>query len=114
MDDEAEALVVVLLWITQNWWPQLTHLIVDFPIKLPPTRKILYQANNPERTSPLQKLRLWAFHASGKFYKAEEFTESMSTSLFKHGDNLQRKNMSTTLESGSIFQVLGKLIHFKF
>ena len=58
VEDEAEALVVVPLWITRNWWPQLAHLIVDFPIKLPPTRKILYLPNNPERTHPLQKLRL--------------------------------------------------------
>ena len=27
-------------------------LIVDFPIKLPQTRKILYQANNPEKNLP--------------------------------------------------------------
>ena len=113
-EDEAEALLVASLWITQNWWPQLAHQIVDFPIKLLPTRKILYQPNYPERTHPFQKLRLWVFHVSGKFNKAEEFTESLSTSIFKHGDNLQRNNMSATLESGSIFQVFGKFIHFKF
>ena len=114
VEDEAEALVVAPLWITQNWWPQLALLIVDFPIKLPLTRKILYQPTNPETTHLLQKLRLWTFHVSGKFYKAEKVTESLSTSLFKHGDNLQRNYMSATLESGSIFQVLRKLIHFKF
>ena len=58
MEDEAEALVVAPLWTTQSWWPQLAHLIVDFPIRLPPTSKILYQPNNPERTHQLQKLKL--------------------------------------------------------
>ena len=86
---------------------------MDFPIKLPPTRKILYQSNNQERMHLLQKLRLGAFQVSVKFYKAEEFTESLSTSIFKYRDNLQRNNMSATLESGSSFQVIGKLIHFK-
>ena len=110
VEDEAEALVVAPLWTTQSWWPQLAHLIVDFPIRLPPTSKILYQPNNPERTHPL--LKLGAFRESGKFYKAEEFRESLPTSSFKYGDNLQRNNMNVTLESGSSFQVLGKLIHF--
>ena len=69
VEDEAEALVVAPLWTTQSCWPQLAHLIVDFPIKLPPARKILYQPNNPEITHPLQKLRLGA----EKSCKAEEF-----------------------------------------
>ena len=45
MEEEVDVLVVALLWITQSWWPQLAHLIIDFSIKLPPTRKILYQPN---------------------------------------------------------------------
>ena len=82
---------------------------MDFPIRLPPTSKILYQPNIPERTHPLQKLKLGAFGVSGKFCKTEEFRESLPTSSFKHGDNLQRNNMKVTLESGSSFQVLGKI-----
>ena len=65
------------LWTTQSWWPQLAHLIVNFPIKLLPTRKILYQPNNLEGTHPLQKLKLEAFRVSGKFCKAEEFMDSL-------------------------------------
>ena len=52
---------------------------MDFPIKLPPTRNLLYQPNHTERTQrthPLQKLKLWAFRVSGRFCKAEEFRES--------------------------------------
>ena len=67
VEDEAEALVVAPLLTTQSWWPQLAHLSVDFPLRLPPTSKILYQPNNPERTHPLQKLKLGAFRVSGKF-----------------------------------------------
>ena len=67
VEDEAEALIVAPLWTTQSLWPQLAHLIVDYPIKLSPTRKILYQPNNPEKTHPLQKLKLGAFRVSGKF-----------------------------------------------
>ena len=48
VEDDAEILVIAHLWTTQNWWPQLAHLIVDFPIKLPPSRKILYQSIHPE------------------------------------------------------------------
>ena len=44
VEDVAEALVVAPFWTTQSWLPQLAHLIVDFPIKLPPTCKILYQS----------------------------------------------------------------------
>ena len=112
VEDESEALVVAPLWTTQSWWPQLAHLIVGFPIKLPPTRKILYQSNNPEITHKLQKLKLGAFRVTGKFCKAEEFRKILPISSFKHGDNLQRNNMNATLESGPSFQVLGKWIHF--
>ena len=63
-----------------------------FSQKLPPTCNKLYQPNNPERTHPLQKLKRGAFHVSGKFCKAGEFRESLLTSSFKQGDNLQRNN----------------------
>ena len=69
VEDEAEETVVVPLWTTQSWWLHLAHLIVDFPIKLPSTRKVLYQPNNPERPQSLQKLILIAFCLSGKFCK---------------------------------------------
>ena len=107
VENEVEALVVAPLWTTQSWWPQVAHLIVDFPIRLPPTSKILYQPNNPERTRPLHELKLGTFLVSAKFCKAEEFRESLLTSSFKHGDNLQRNNMNVTLESGSSFMFLG-------
>ena len=61
MEDQGEAVVVASLWITQSWWLQLAHLIVYSPIKFSPTRKILYQPNNPLRAHPLQKLWLGAF-----------------------------------------------------
>ena len=69
-------------------------------------------AKQPERTRPLQKLKLGAFRVSGKLCKAEEFRESLWTSSSKHVDYLLRNNMKATLESGSSFQVLGKLIRF--
>ena len=67
VEDEAEALVIAPLWTTQNWWTQLAHLFVDFPIKLPPSHKILYQPNDPERTHPIQKLNLGHFPYQGSF-----------------------------------------------
>ena len=51
VEDKAEALVVAPFWTTRSWLPQLAHLIVDFPIKLPPTCKILYQPRNPRKNS---------------------------------------------------------------
>ena len=105
--DEAEALVVDPLWTTQTWWPQLAYLIVGFPIRLPPTSKILYQPNNQERAHPLQKLKLGHFTYQGSFARQRN-----SGRVCQHGDNLQRNNMNVTLESGSSFQVLRKFIHF--
>ena len=111
MEDKAEAFVVAPLWTIQSWLPQLAHMIVDLCIKLPPTRKILYQPNNQERTHTLQILKL-VYCASGKFGMPEEFKESQLTSSLKLGDTLKRINMNATLESGSSVLVLGKLIHF--
>ena len=42
-----------------------------------------------------------AFRLSVTYYKAGEFWKSLPNSLFKPGDNLQRNNMSATLESCS-------------
>ena len=106
VEDETEALAIATLWNTQSWWPQLAELLVDFPVKLPPVQKILYQPNNPDRVHPLQKLRL------GKFYKAEEFRANLPNSSYKHGDNPLKNSMSATSISGSSFQNLGKVIHF--
>ena len=111
-EDETEALVIAPLWNTQSWWPQLAHLLVDFPVTLPPAQKILYLPNKPDRIHPLQKLRLGAFRLSGKFYKAEEFRANLPNSSYKHGDNQLKNSMSATSISGSSFQILGKLIHF--
>ena len=112
VEDETEALVIAPLWNTQSWWPQLAQLLVDFPIKLPPAQKILYQPNNPDRVHPLQKLRLGVFRLSGKFYKTEEFRANLPNSSYKHGDNLLKNSMSATSINGSSFQILGKVIHF--
>ena len=80
VEDEAEALVIAPLWTTQNWWTQLAHLIVDFPIKLPPPNE---PAKRPRKNSPNTETESGAFPVSGKFCKAEEFRESLPTSSFK-------------------------------
>ena len=67
-----------------------------FSHKTSSNTQTMYQPNNPERTHTLQKLKLGAFCVSGKFCKAEELRESLPTSSFKHGDNLQRNNMRAT------------------
>ena len=53
--DDTEALVVAPLWITQSLWPQLAHLIMDFPIKLPPAHKNIVSAKQPRKNSSKTK-----------------------------------------------------------
>ena len=55
VEDETGALAIAPLWITQSWWPQLEHLIVDYQVRLPSARTILYQPNNPTKIHPLKK-----------------------------------------------------------
>ena len=68
----------------------------------------IVSAKQPRKNSPTEETELGAFRVSGTFCKAEEFRESLRTSSFKHGDNLQRNNMNATLGCGLSFQVLGK------
>lgn len=110
VEDKTEALVVAPLWNTQSWWPQLAHLIVDCPVRLPPAQKILHQPNDPTRVHPLRKLTLGAFRLSGKLYKAEEYRESLPVSSFTHGDNPLPNSMNAISQSGSSFQILDRVI----
>ena len=43
VEDETKALVIAPLWITQSWWPQLAHMIVDYPVMLPLAQKCINQ-----------------------------------------------------------------------
>ena len=44
-DNKAEGILIVPLWTTQNWYPRLLRLLVNFPVLLPPRERLLTQPN---------------------------------------------------------------------
>lgn len=111
VEDEAEAVLAAPIWPTQSWWPSLLQLLVGHPVQLPKTQDILYLPNQPEKKHPLGKLKLGVFPLSGKFWKANKFRQSLSSSYYSRGEVPPKTSMKLTSKNGLNFQVLEKWIH---
>ena len=108
-DKTKEALVVLPLWPSQNWWPTLTNLIIGQCYLLPRPQNVLSLPHRPERKHPLTAMRLVAFPLSGKRSASKEFRRTLETSSLNHGDLRQENSMKHILNSG-YFSVKGKKI----
>lgn len=98
-EDQAEGVMVVPLWRTAFWFPQLLRLLIDYPILLPKGRRLLQLHDN--RVHPLcEKLELLACRLSGNPSKHRTFMEKLRTSSSLPGESPHRNNTPLTFVAG--------------
>ena len=111
-EDGAECIVVAPVWPTQTWFPQLLELLIDVPVILPRSKKLLTQPNQ-NVCHPLEKtLTLMACRVSGRNYKSEEFRKTLPPSSWRLGVQEPRNSTIHSTRDGFNSAVKGKLIRF--
>ena len=77
--DGALGLIIVLLWPTQAWWPQLMNLLIATPVILPQHKDLLTLPHNRMEHPLKTKLRMVACLLSGSSIKHKEFHNQLPT-----------------------------------
>ena len=96
----------------QAWYHKMLDMLIDFPIILPMTSKILSLPSSDRKHPLSHNMTLLACRLSGNVYKSEEFRSELSTSLPSHGDHLHRKATIQPSGNGYSSVLKGKLIRF--
>lgn len=111
--DNGEAIMIVPLWPTQNWWSRFLELLIDIPLVIPVMKKTLF-IQNTDKVHPLVgKLHLVASRLSGNPLKIETFQKKLPISCLHHGNHPHRSSTQFTLENGFHSVIKGKLVQFK-
>lgn len=77
--DRALALMVVSLWPTQTWGPQLLSLLIATPVILPQHKDLLTLPHNGMKHPLKTKLRMVSCLLSGSSIKRKEFHNQLPT-----------------------------------
>lgn len=108
--DRADGMLIVPLWPTAVWFPQLLRLLVQEPVILPKGKRLLTLPHS-NAAHPLQrKLRLLACVLSGNLSRHEAFMERLKASSVLHGEVQPRNNMPVILRDGDPFVLNGQVI----
>lgn len=109
--EEATGIMIVPQWATQTWFPLLTRMLIQAPVKLPIHPHLLQLPHDPQRIHPLYpKLQLWACKISGKNAETEAFQRQLPRLSWPRGGGEPRDNMTHMLRNGKYFVVKNRLI----
>ena len=99
--ETAEGIMIVPMWLTQPWYSQLLHMIVDVPRILPQQVTTLRMPGREHETHPLsKKMFLMACKLSGNHLQHKEFLRKLETSSYSHGDKALVNNTPHTSRGG--------------
>ena len=106
-----EAILIVPLWPTQNWFPHGMNMITYHPIVF--SAKHLYLPNKPRAKHPLHKnLNLMALRLSGLPSKNMDFVTKLRKSFTHHGEQTPERGMRMYLPNGKHFVSKGTCIPY--
>ena len=111
--DEAECILVIPIWPTQNWFTLVIESLIDHPIIIPIQKDNLTIVNTNKVHPLIDKLQLMACRLSGKRCKVEIFLNKQPKSLWHLGDVQQRNNIVHILKNGFSTVIKGRQIVFK-
>ncbi|XP_060565442.1 uncharacterized protein LOC132724583 [Ruditapes philippinarum] len=111
--DQAECIMLVPLWPTQNWWNNFLEHLIEIPYIVPVTGKVL-QIPFTDKIHPLVgKLNLFISRLSGNRLKVETFQRGLPTLSCPYGNVQHKINTQFTLKNGFSSVMKNKLIQFK-
>ena len=106
--DKCTIVLVVPQFRSQPWFPKMLHMLVDFPLLIRRTQRMLTNPVNPQETpirSPLMVCRV-----SGLINNTLEFQKQLPTYCAADGAMEPKNNMQSILDSGKCFVIKDKLI----
>jgi len=106
--DRALALMVVSLWPTQAWWPQLLSLLIATPVNLPQHKDLLTLPHNGMEHPLKTKLRMVACLLSGSSIKRKEFHNQLPTCSWPPGEGAPKNSTMCTSKNGPSFVLKGR------
>lgn len=110
--DRALALMVVSLWSTQTWGPQLLSLLIATPVILPQHKDLLTLPHNGMKHPLKTKLRMVVCLLSGSSIKRKEFHNQLPTCSWPPGEGAPKNCTMCTSRNGPSFVLKGQLINF--
>lgn len=110
--DWALALMVVSLWPTQTWGPQLLSLLIASPVILPQHKDLLTLPHNGMKHPLKTKLRMVVCLLSGSSIKRKEFHNQLPTCCWPPGEGAPKYSTMCTSKNGPSLVLKGKLINF--
>ena len=113
IQDEAEGIIIVPIWATQPWFPQLLHILTQDPILLPRSKGLLTQPVSGKLHPLNAKLDLLSCRISGTLSCVQVYQSTLPRLSSHHGEIPLKNNMVHTLEDGYSFAVLGKKFQCK-
>ena len=109
-DQVSRSIVIVPLWPTQVWWPQLLRMLIAAPLTLP-RHKDLLTLPHSQMLHPLRKkMTMVACRLSGKHSEVKEFQRQLANSSWTPGDSEPGSSTAHTCDDGLTFVVNNKLI----
>ena len=109
--DTAECIIVVPLWPTQIWYPELLKLLIDHPRILPEGN--LLSLPNSRKVHPLMnRLHLIACRLSGDPIKSETFRQKLPISFSRLGVEELKNNILHISRNGFHSVVKNRLVQF--
>ena len=108
-----QGIVILTLWPTQVWWPQLLKMLIAIPFVLPKQEDMLSLSHSPRTLHPFRgQLTMLACLLFGNPSRIEEFQRQHLSSSWPPGETEQRNNTVPTLQSGKHFVIRGKSVTF--
>ena len=110
--DNGEAILIVPWWPQQLWFPTMLRALVDHPVILPNTEKILFLAHSKAKHPLSPRLKLLACRVSGNSMRSRDFRTRQLNSSSPHGETQRKVDTQRTYHNGCNFAVDETLIHF--
>ena len=108
-----QGIMILPLWPTHVWWPQLLKMLIAMPLVLPKQEDLLSLSHSPQTLHPLRrKLTMLACLLSGNPSRIEEFQRWLLSSSWPPGETEQRNSTVPTLQSGKSFVIRGRSVTF--
>jgi len=111
-EEKTSAIMVVPIWPTQPWFPQILQMMIQKPVLLVARDNLLTLPYKNIRHPLWETLNLMACHISGNITLSEEFLESQPVSYCVPGDLQLRSSTKFLSINGFSSVVKGKLITF--
>ena len=111
--DKATGLMIVPYWSTQHWFPRLVDMLIEFPLILPKSKRLLSQPTLGELHPLCNKLYLVCCRLSGNSTKIEDFHQKFVKFSSSLGGDRHLSSTSQACRDGFVFVHNGQRIPFE-